>query len=126
MPPQQFDHEKFEVYGIVMDFLPLAQDIAMTAKFGDLPDQLRRASLSILTNLGEGAGEFAAAEKVRLYRYAKRSATECAVLIDAARRLNLADEQVVAKARECLLSIVSMLIRLIATTERQKAEGRRQ
>ena len=43
-----------------------------------LRDQIRRAALSILLNLREGAAEVPALEKARFYRMAKRSAAEVA------------------------------------------------
>ena len=39
--------------------------------------QLRRAALSILLNLSEGATETEPREKARMYRLARRSAAEC-------------------------------------------------
>jgi four helix bundle protein len=46
-----------------------------------LADQFQRASTSIILNIAEGAGEFSANEKVRFYRMARRSATECAGIL---------------------------------------------
>ena len=43
-----------------------------------LRDQIRRAALSVLLNLREGASETLPREKARLYRLAKRSAAEAA------------------------------------------------
>jgi four helix bundle protein len=40
---------------------------------GDMADQLHRAVLSVACNTAEGAGEFSAGDKARLYRYALRS-----------------------------------------------------
>ncbi|OGQ24012.1 MAG: hypothetical protein A2138_25290 [Deltaproteobacteria bacterium RBG_16_71_12] len=60
---QQFDHEKLDAYGIAIDFVISAEAIAQGATrgegHGDLADQLRRASTSIVLNLAEGAGEYA-------------------------------------------------------------------
>lgn len=119
----QFDHEKLDVFGVALDFVISADELSRAATRGDghgeLADQLRRASLSILLNLAEGAGEYAAREKARFYRLAKRSATECAALIEVYRRLGLADERVAGEARSTLLRIVSMLVRLVVATESQ-------
>ena len=66
---QQFDHEKLDVYGVAIEFVVAAYAIAGAANRaepqGDVADQLRRASTSILLNLAEGAGEYAPREKAR-------------------------------------------------------------
>jgi four helix bundle protein len=62
-------------------------------------------------NIAEGAGEFSTNEKIRFYRMAKRSATECAGIVDVCWRLNLVNDKLRAKSRELLLRIVSMLLK---------------
>ena len=118
---QQFDYERLDVYGVAIDFVIAADAIAARATrgqgHGDLADQLRRASTSILLNLAEGAGEFASLEKARFYRMSKRSATECAALVEVYRRLALIDAEAADRARGTLLRIVSMLVKLVLTTE---------
>ena len=99
---QQFDHEKLDAYGIAIDFVVAAEAIAEGATRGkghaDLASQLRRASTSIVLNLAEGAGEYAPQEKARIYRLSKRSATECAALIEVYRRLGLVQSDSADKA----------------------------
>ena len=51
-------------------------------------------------------------EKARFYRMAKRSATECAGILDVCQRLQLVDEQYQTRGRELLIRIVSMLIKM--------------
>ena len=87
---------------------------------GYMRDQLRRAANSVVLNIAEGAGEFAPAEKARFYRIAKRSATEAAAQVIVADRLGLTSGADVPRARELLLRLVSMLVRMAA-----RAEGRR-
>jgi len=57
-------------------------------------------------------GEFAKREKARFYRIARRSATECAAILDVAAELQLADNKRIAEGKEQLRVIVSMLIGL--------------
>jgi four helix bundle protein len=116
---QAFDYERLDVYVAALDFVTTADALAKAASrgYGDLADQLRRASTSVLLNLAEGAGEFAPREKARFYRLAKRSGTECAALVEIYRRLELVEPQVADQARAALLRIVSMLVRLIVSTE---------
>ena len=63
-------------------------------------------------NIAEGAGEYAVDEKARFYRMAKRSATECAGILDVCQRLQLVEENRYIKGRELLIGIVSMLIKM--------------
>ena len=77
-----------------------------------LSDQLQRAGLSISLNIAEGAGEYSIDEKAPFYRMAKRSATECAGILDVSQRLQLVNEERYTKGRELPISIVSMLVKM--------------
>lgn len=103
-----------DVYQVAIEFVALAEEIVENLPRGRayLSDQLRRAALSIPLNIAEGAGEYAIEEKARFYRMAKRSATECAGILDVCERLKLIDEQRQAKGRELLIRVVSMLIKV--------------
>ena len=84
-------HERMPVYLLALEFFEGVHVLTATMprQWRHLFDQLQRASLSILLNVAEGAGEFAPAEKARFYRMAQRSAIECRSALDAAERLNL-------------------------------------
>jgi four helix bundle protein len=109
-----FDHEKLDVYKVAVEFVILSNEIAEQLPRGKayLADQLLRASSSISLNVAEGAGEFAGNEKSRFYRMAKRSATECAAVLDLCSRLELVEEAKHSKGRELLLRIVAMLTKM--------------
>jgi four helix bundle protein len=104
-----------DVYQIAIEFVVLADGIVEHLPRGRayLSDQLHRAALSIPLNIAEGAGEYAVEEKARFYRMAKRSATECAGILDVCQRLQLIDEQYQTKGRELIIRIVSMLIKMV-------------
>ena len=108
------DHEKLDVYHIAIEFVILSDAIIehIPRGRGYLSDQLQRAALSISLNIAEGAGEYAIDEKVRFYRMAKRSATECAGILDVCEKLQLMDEQKYVKGRELLIRIVSILVKM--------------
>ncbi len=76
----------FGIYQAAIEFVMLADEVIGRAY---LSDQLQRAALSIALNIAEGAGEYAVDEKARFYRMAKRSATECAGVLDVCQRLDL-------------------------------------
>ena len=108
------DHEKLTVYQVAIEFVILADEVIEHLPRGRayLGDQFQRAALSIALNIAEGAGEYAVDEKARFYRMAKRSATECAGVLDVCQRLQLVDESRYVKGRELLIGIISMLIKM--------------
>ena len=110
----QFDHEKLDVYHAAIEFFAIANQVieALPKGRGRLADQLARASLSVSANIAEGAGEFSRDSKASFYRIACRSATECAAILDAARRVDIVNERLHSDARALLLRIVSMLTKL--------------
>jgi four helix bundle protein len=109
-----FDHEKLDVYQTAMEFVVIIESIVKQFPKGRayLVDQLQRAGSSVTLNIAEGAGEFSTNEKIRFYRMARRSATECAGILDICMRLNLCDESLGSKSRGLLLRIVSMLTKM--------------
>lgn len=109
-----FDHEKLDVYQAAIDLVILINTVVENLPRGRayLADQLQRAGSSVPLNIAEGSGEFSANEKIRFYRMAKRSATECAAILDICRRLEIIDENNYTKSRELLMRIVAMLIKI--------------
>lgn len=117
------DHERLDIYQHALAFVVSAHQIAdaLPGKRGDVGDQLRRASTSIAFNVAEGAGEFAPREKARFYRIARRSAVECAAILDVAARLGLVRD-VHERTREDLVRIVGGTVRLIQSCERRSGQ----
>ena len=110
-----FEHERLDVYRAAIEFLVVADKIATSLPKGRayLADQLRRAATSIPLNIAEGAGEFSAGDKARFYRMARRSATECAAILDACRATHLSHAELLSKGRTLLLRIVAMLTAMV-------------
>ena len=102
--------------------MTLAHELTSALPSGNatLSDQLRRASISICLNIAEGAGEFRSREKARFYRIARRSATECAAILDILRRLNAVADGDLSPGEQILLEIVSMLTGLIKSLDTGK------
>ena len=121
------DHENLDVYHVAIEFLPAANRIAdaFPRGYSWLADQLRRAATSICLNIAEGAGEFSGKEKARFYRMAKRSATESAAILDAWRALGSPIEQgdELSSARDYIVRIVSMLVRMVQRVEQGHGVG---
>jgi four helix bundle protein len=112
---QSFDHENLDVYQAAIDYVALADTVVEGLPKGPayLVDQIQRAATLITLNIAEGAGEYSRKDKDRFYRFALRSSTESAALLDVCRRLKLVDGSLLAEGRELLLRIVSMLTKMV-------------
>ena len=120
-----FDHDNLDVYDAALDLVVVADEVAREMPRGRayLADQLRRAGTSVALNIAEGAGEFAPKDKARFYRIARRSATECAAILDVCRKLDIGRGDLLDKGRQLLLRLVSMLIKLARAREELSGTG---
>jgi four helix bundle protein len=78
-----------------------------------LADQMHRTAVSVSFNIAEGAGEFSKGEKLRFYSMAKRSGTESGAALDLCRELQITTAFLLIEARDILIKIVSMLVKLL-------------
>lgn len=106
-----FEFANMDVYIAAVDFIVVADQITERLPTGRayLRDQTRRGANSIAANIAEGVGEFAAADKARFYRIARRSAVECASHVVVMDRLGLVDADLREQAVELLLRVIAML-----------------
>ncbi|MHB8875289.1 MAG: four helix bundle protein [Myxococcaceae bacterium] len=109
-----FDHEKLDVYWVAREFLEMATGFIQQKMPRDLRDQFDRASVSILANIGEGAGKMARADKQRFYEVARGSTTETATLLEIMRIRGIIATAQYDRARVLLLRVAQMLSRLCA------------
>jgi four helix bundle protein len=116
-----FDHERMDVYQRALEFVRVSSALhrSLVPGHGGLADQLDRAAVSIALNIAEGAGEFARREKARFYRIARRSATECAAVLDIVQTLGIVDQEIVRRGKVQLLEIVGSLIGLGKRMEKE-------
>ena len=77
-----------------------------------LVDQLKRASLSTLLNIAEAAGKPSPAEGRHHFAIARGSALECAAALEAIRLLGLAEDVVIERGKDVLVSVVAMLSKM--------------
>ncbi len=115
IPTVPFDHEKLHVYGLAVDFVVRANDVAQVLPRGRgyLADQLQRAASSIVLNIAEGAGKFSPDDKAAFYARARGSATESAAVLDLCARLNLLPAARCQEHKVLLDRVVGMLTKLI-------------
>lgn len=104
----RFDHERLVAYERAIDFLRLADDLASKQRGHRraLGWDLFRAAVSLVANIGEASGACTSREKARFFRYALRSATESAALLEGARAVGAADQSTAEIGRALLLEIV--------------------
>ena len=111
-----FDHERLDVYQTAIAFIAWVGELLEgPLKNGRLSaaKHLDDASQSIANNIAEGNGKRSRPDRCRFLDMARGSALECAACLDglAARRRLAAEE--IAKGKELLERIVSMLWRMI-------------
>ncbi|HEY1052662.1 MAG TPA: four helix bundle protein [Prosthecobacter sp.] len=120
---RQFDHEKLQVYQIELEFISWLTDLFVEVQAAKVPrlseviDQIDQASLSALLNTAEGNGRRASQQRVRFFDDARGSATECAACLDALVAKKACETERVAKGKDMLLSIVSILSTLVTRFE---------
>jgi len=123
-----FDHEKLDVYQRALDFMTAAGAIcdALPRGHAYLLDQLKRAALSIVLNIAEGAGKFSGNDKAAFYLRARGSTTECAAILDVGCRLKLLEDRTCTEHKLTLECISQMLTKLIKvhTWKTQTTAGR--
>lgn len=107
-------YEKLDVYQCALQFLAVSNKLAETVPKGNasLRDQLKRASLSIVLNIAEGAGKPTTADRQRFAAIARGSAMECGAVLDVCRILDIADESTTVEGKKLVVRIVSMLTRM--------------
>ncbi len=111
----KFNHDGLDVYRLAVEFTIAADDWVkcLPQGRGYLADQLRRAASSITLNIAEGAGEFSPGDKARFFRMARRSATECAAILDVSRGIGALEVDPWKRGRGMLIRIVSMLTKMV-------------
>lgn len=109
-----FGHEKLDVYRETIAFIAwLSAILDGAVKFGDVKDQLNRASTSIALNLAEGNGKYAPRDHCRFFDIAHGSALECAAGLDVLVAKGKLTRDQVRPGKERIRKIVRMLMGLI-------------
>lgn len=85
MVRERFGFKRLVAYGLALDFYGWAVRVAGRLSGGELylADQLRRAALSMVLNIAEGAGSWRPGNKRKHYATARGSTFEAAALLDA-------------------------------------------
>ena len=109
----QFSFEKLDVWQVMLEAMERAHAVAdaLPVGYGELADQMRRASRSMVGNFAEGLGK-RGKDRLRYHGYSLASAYETAGHLIQAHRLRLASQERYERLRALLLRVVSMLSRM--------------
>ncbi len=123
----RFDFQRLDVYRAAIKFAGWRRRLLrrLPAADGDLADQMRRASTSIALNVAEGCGEFSLPDRARFYRFARRSAAECAAVLDLFEELELFRGDALEDGRVLLDRIIAMLTAMIGRMPSKRTKGTR-
>lgn len=111
---RQLTHERLDVYQKAVQFLAITVQLVTVIPKGYAPvaDQLKRASVSIVLNIAEGAGKPTPGENRKHFGIARGSALECGAGLDTLRVLGIAEIPLIERGKDLLVDVVSMLTKL--------------
>ena len=120
-----FDFQRLDVYKAALEFIGVVEAIVERLPRGPayLVDQLQRAATSVVLNIAEGGGEAQSPEKIRFYRMARRSAFECAAILDVLSTQHLADPTELRRGEQLLQRIGAMLTRLTGAVKQTDSDS---
>ena len=109
-----FDFRNLDVYKRTLDFISKVDSFCKSFPKLQyfLQDQLKRAALSILTNISEGSGRWHAKDKRYFYLVSRGSVYECVAIIDSCRKVRQVSEAELSDMLNDLEDISKMLTRL--------------
>ena len=118
-----FEFENLDVYQAALECIALVDQIVsqLPKGFAHRKKQLQRSADSIADNIAEGVGEFAANERRRFIRIARRSALEAASQILVIRRHKHADDRLLEQTLPLLHRIVCMLTKMASGTSDRRS-----
>ena len=106
------NHERLEAFQLADHLAVLVYrataEFPREERFG-LTSQLRRASVSVATNIVEGCARQTQREYAYFLNIASGSAAEVRYLLNLSSRLNLADQEKLADCENCALRAVQVL-----------------
>lgn len=112
----QLAHKNLEVYKIALN---LVQEVyLLTQKFPKeeqfvLSSQLRRAAISVCSNLAEGSARFSKAEKKRFYEISRSSLVEVDTQFEISLVLEYLQKKEISKLENYLESVFKMMSKMI-------------
>ncbi|WP_153799279.1 four helix bundle protein [Foetidibacter luteolus] len=118
-------HKKLDVYKISMNLVKEVYEV--TKKFPPderfvLVSQLRRAVVSVCSNIAEGASRISKQEKMRFYEISRSSSVEIDTQIEIALVLEYLTTNQIVKLERYLESVFRMLSKMIDNLNNSKSQ----
>jgi four helix bundle protein len=118
----QLSHKKLDVYKqsmiLVNQIYLVTKNFPEAEKFG-LSNQLRRASISVISNVAEGASRKSIIEKKRFYEISRSSLVEIDTQIEVALMLKYVLKENISEIEHCISRIFQMLSKMIMISTEQ-------
>jgi four helix bundle protein len=115
------NHRKLRTFqeadALVLEVYRVTNDMPLSERFG-LQAQVRRAAVSVATNIVEGSARPSTAEYVRFLQIASASARETAYLLDLAGRLKVLAARHAAPLVDRFDRLQAMLFRMVEGLQR--------
>lgn len=109
-----FDFEQFPVYQKAELYYSEVLKVLSNPRIDkNIKDQFKRASLSIVLNIAEGAGKYTKNDKKNFYVISKGSVNECVAILRILRMEKFVSEDQFEVCYKLLLEIAKMLSGLI-------------
>lgn len=116
----QLSHKKLDVYKITLILIKeiyiITKEFPDAEKFG-LITQLRRASVSVCSNIAEGSSRKTDAEKRRFLEISRSSLVEIDTQIEIALMLNYVKKENITELENCISRVFQMLSKMIIILE---------
>lgn len=118
---KEYSFERLDVWQKAKDFTvsiyQVTKEYPSAEKFG-LVSQLRRASVSVSSNLAEGSSRTSNKDQARFYMMAYSSAVEILNQLIISRELKYIDEEIYKELRNDIENITAMINSLHKATQR--------
>ena len=115
----QLNHQKLDVFeiarAVTIQCYKLTQILPHYEK-GNLVQQIRRASLSVLLNIAEGSSKRSAPDRVRFYEIARASLVEVDAALDVCEALGFISKASCPELGASMNSCFALLSKLIENT----------
>ncbi len=112
----ELSHKKLDVWKLSMNFTftiyEIVKDLPASENYG-LKSQLRRAAISIPSNIAEGCARQSKKEKNRYYEIARSSLVEIDTQLEITKRLKYINENTIRSLDEPMNHIFAMLSNII-------------